>query len=511
MMKFLVIKRNYLFLLFFLLTYLSGCHITPSSKIGIFEQTIDVGDVLLKGASHFHAKRDVYTLKGAGTNMWFDEDEFHFLWRKVDRDFVLQTQMEWVGDGASDLRKAGLIIRENFDPGSRYVSAALHGNRLTSMQYRLVPDSATLEQTADLDFLSVLQLEKKGNLYCMKASKPGDILQEIGNILVPFDSTELYVGLFICSHNPEIREEVRFRNTRLTFTAPDDFVPYRDYIGSRLETVDIESGNRLVVYQSDQSFEAPNWSKNGDFWVVNRSGKFYRIDKRQKNPKEIDTQFAIANNNDHGISPDGQWLAISHHVFDRHSGQNSIIYTVPISGGTPVQVTQNSPSYWHGWSPDGKYLIYTGHRNNQWNIYRISIAGGEEEPLTATPFLDDGSEYAPDGQSIWFNSNRTGRMEIWRMNADGSEQTQITHDHFQNWFPHPSPDGKSLVFLSYPEEINSWDHPYYQHAMIRLMNLETGEIRVLVNLYGGQGSLNVPSWSPDSKKIAFVSNSDLLE
>ena len=481
------------------------------NKYGIFDSATDVGNVQLKGCTHYDPANEVYQLTGSGTNMWFDEDEFHFIWKKVSADFILDTELEWIGEGVDPHRKGGIIIRENFNTGSRYVSAAFHGNGLMSMQYRLVPDSATLEQSAGIDPLPVLRLEKEGKTFRMMASKRGALLKQIGEIEVPFDSTELYVGLFICSHNPEVMEEARFINTRLYFPAKKDFVPYHDYIGCRLETLDIDSGMRKVIYESSTPFEAPNWSPNGTFMVVNSQGKLYRIPAAGGKLKEIDTQFAIANNNDHGFSPDGKQLAISHHASDRPSGENSVIYTVSVKGGKPKQITENSPSYWHGWSPDGKYLIYTAHRKDQWDLYQIPAVGGEEIQLTDNKFLDDGSEYASDGQSIWFNSNRTGSMEIWQMKTDGTGQTQITNDEFQNWFPHQSPDGKWLIFLSYPSSVDLWDHPYYQHVMLRLMNLETGDIRVVANLYGGQGTINVPSWSPDSKKVAFVSNSDLIE
>jgi Tol biopolymer transport system component len=212
-----------------------------------------------------------------------------------------------------------------------------------------------------------------------------------------------------------------------------------------------------------------------------------------------DTGFATRCNNDHGLSPDGTMLAIS----DQSQERRSIIYTVPVTGGAPRRITSLGPSYWHGWSPDGSTLAYCGERNGNFDIYTIPAAGGEETRLTTAPGLDDGPDYSPDGRFIYFNSERSGAMQIWRMRPDGSEQTQLTTDDFNNWFPHPSPDGKWLVFLSYEKDVQG--HPENKDVTLWLLPLAGGPISVLAKLFGGQGTINVPSWSPDSRKLAFVS------
>jgi Tol biopolymer transport system component len=216
-------------------------------------------------------------------------------------------------------------------------------------------------------------------------------------------------------------------------------------------------------------------------------------------PQVIDTGFATGCNNDHGLSPDGRWLAIS----DQSQGGKSVIYILPVEGGTPRRITPLAPSYWHGWSPDGRTLAYCAERNGAFDVYTISVDGGEETRLTTAPGLDDGPEYSPDGQYIYFNSERTGRMQIWRMKTDGSSQEPVTADGYNNWFPHLSPDGKWIVFLSYEPEVKG--HPANKDVMLRLMPAGGGEIRVLAKLFGGQGTINVPSWSPDSGSLAFVS------
>ncbi len=493
---------------FCLLVLLNSFIMKSQTSFGIFDNATDVGKVKFKGSVEYNAELEKYTLSGAGKNLWFGDDEFYFVWKKIKGNFTLYSWLEFVGKGVELHRKGGLIIRESFEPGSRYISIAYHGDGLVSMQYRPEKDSMTKEFKCPSSFLSVLQLEKTGDKITSWATDKGNALQKVGEINMKFDTSGFYVGLFVCSHNPDVVEKAIFSNTRLTIPVKEGFKPYQDYIGSRLEILDIETGTRKIIYESEKPFEAPNWSRDGKFLVFNSKGLLYGISAEGGKPELINTAFANANNNDHGISPDDKQLVISNHVKDRPDGENSLIFVLPIGGGVPKQITDKGPSYWHGWSPDGKYLIYTGKRNNQWGIYRIPATGGEETQLTNSPFLDDGSEYSTDGNYIWFNSNRTGKMQIWKMKNDGSEQTQITFDEYQNWFAHQSPDGKKLIMLSFPPEVDSWDHPYYKHVLLRLMDVGELKPKVVAHLYGGQGTINVASWSPDSKKIAFVSNSD---
>jgi len=218
----------------------------------------------------------------------------------------------------------------------------------------------------------------------------------------------------------------------------------------------------------------------------------------------INTEFAVRCNNDHGVSPDGARLVISD---QSQEGGQSLIYTLPVGGGTPERITPSGPSYWHGWSPDGATLTFCGQRDGTFGIFTIPATGGQEIRLTTAPGLDDGPEYSPDGRHIYFNSDRTGRMQIWRMNADGGAQEQITSDGYNDWFPHPSPDGRHLVFLSYEGDVSG--HPPDKDVTLRLLPLGTGDlgaqnIQVLARIFGGQGTINVPCWSPDSRTIAFV-------
>jgi Tol biopolymer transport system component len=306
------------------------------------------------------------------------------------------------------------------------------------------------------------------------------------------------------SHNKDVVEKGIFRDVRITVPARENLVQYREYLGSQIELLEVATGNREIIYTSPKSLQAPNWTADGKTLIYNSEGLMYTFDLARREPKVLNTGEVKNNNNDHVLSFDGKMLGLSSGV--RELG-GSIVYTVPVRGGIPKQITPRGPSYLHGWSPDGKSLVFTGERNKNFDIYRVPAAGGPEERLTNDPGLDDGPEYTPDGKYIYFNSNRTGTMQIWRMKPDGTAQEPLTNGDFHDWFPHISPDGKWIIFLSFlREEVESGDHPFYKHVYLRLMPVTGGIPKVIAYVYGGQGTINTPSWSPDSKKVAFVSN-----
>lgn len=277
----------------------------------------------------------------------------------------------------------------------------------------------------------------------------------------------------------------------------------RDSI-SVLETVDVHTGVRSVLCEFDYVIEAPNWTQDGRHLVYNSRGRIYTYELATGRVKEIDTGFATDCNNDHVLSPDNTKIAVSH--FTNEDATSRIYIIIPFQGGIPVLVTEQGPSYLHGWSPDGRRLAYCAERGGQYDIYSISIDGGPETQLTNTPGLDDGPEYAPDGNTIWFNSTRTGLMQIWRVDIDGSNPVHVVNEEANCWFPHVSPNGEWVVYIAYgKDDVRPDEHPANKHVELRLVPAGGGQSQLIATLFGGQGTINVNSWSPDNRTIAFVS------
>ena len=492
---------------------LFGAGAGAQSSVGVFDAHTDVGRVGRSGSASYDPKRQAYVVAGSGQNMWNDRDDFHFVWRRLTGNFILSTRARFTGAGrgADEHRKIGWTIRPSLETSIAHVTAALHGNGLMSLQFRRTTGGMTEEQKSrdslpDAD--AVIQLERRDGVYVMSVAQFGDTLvtQELTGVSLP---DTVYVGLFVCSHNDAVVERAEFTNVRITTPAKRDLVAYRDYLGSSLEILDVATGNATIVHQYRGSFQAPNWTRDGKALIYAQEGRLYRYDIASRTTRPINTGFATRNNNDHVLSFDGRKMGISHHTVE-DSGA-SVIYIVPAIGGTPKRVTAKGvgPSYLHGWSPDGRWLVYTGIRGPELDVYKISVAGGKEIRLTSAPGLDDGPEFTPDGEHVYFNSSRSGRMQIWRMRPDGSDQRQVTSDGFNNWFPHFAPDGKNIAFLSFPPDVPADDHPFYKHVLLRLMSVYGGPARVIAYVYGGQGTINVPSWSPDGKRLAFVSNTVL--
>jgi TolB protein len=497
------VSRKRISLLLILVSVLSLACAAPlrsraqDASVGTFEGHADVGTVLHPGSTEYDAAKKTYTLTGSGENMWFSHDHFQFAWKKMSGDVNLTAEISFPTAGGNEHKKAALMIRQDLDTDSVYADIARHGNGMTALQVRDEKGGTTREIVSSIQGPTRLRITKRGDyVYMSLAAKGGDLQLAGGWLRVPIQGA-FYVGIGVCSHDKDVVEKAVFANVDISTPAPPSG---QTTLYSALSVVPIAGPDVHVVYLAQEHFEAPNWTRDGKAFIFNRDGHILRLPVEGGTPEIIDTGFATLCNNDHGISPDGTQLVISDQSQENHQ---SLVYMLPLSGGTPKRITKNSPSYWHGWSPDGKTLAFVGQRNDDFDIYSIPVTGGDETRLTTAKGLDDGPEYSPDGKYIYFNSVRTGLMQIWRMKPDGSEQEQVFNDDYNNWFPHISPDGKWMVFISFDKSVEG--HPPNKDVTLRVMSLADKKISVLAKLFGGQGTINVPSWSPDSTRLAFVS------
>ncbi len=516
------IKSFKLSLFFLFLTF--GLHCFAQNNLGFFEQHEDIGHPKLKGNTKYDPASQTYTLRGSGYNIWFNRDEFQFAYKKIKGDFILTANFAFISgnEKGSEHQKMGWMVRESDDEYAVNISACSHIDGLTVLQWRGLR-GAFMRDPEDEIFApkkggEIIQLERSGKTFIMRIAHPGEPLQVVGTHRMNELKDEVLAGLFICSHDSSSYTEAKVWNVRIDYPISGDeynsspsakVLAEPEEQGCRMETIHIADGMRKVILESKSRFEAPNWMPNGKTLLFNANGSLYKIPVTGGDTLRLNTGNLKNNNNDHCISFDGKMLGISNHR-EGLNGGGSTVYVLPLTGGIPRQITTETPSYLHGWNPNGKEVAIVAQRNGKqvYNLYKVSLKDGKETPLThnLTGHVD-GPEYSPDGKFIYYNANPTGTMQIWRMKADGSGQEQLTFDDYNNWFPHLSPNGKWMVFISFPDSINPNEHPSYKRVMLRLMPVTGGAPRVLAYLYGGQGTMNVNSWSPDNENIAFVSNS----
>jgi Tol biopolymer transport system component/catechol 2,3-dioxygenase-like lactoylglutathione lyase family enzyme len=484
------------------------CAAAAAQTLGTFESQGDVGENPKAGSATFDAATGEYKITGGGANMWAQADAFHYVWKRMSGDFAITADVRFIGAGVVAHRKAVLVVRQTLEPGSPYADAALHGDGMTSLQYRLEPNTVTLEKRSDINGPTRIRIERRGNRFTMLVGKPGEPLKAGDPVSVPL-TDPVYAGIGVCSHDVSVLETAVFSNVSVERLAPQQA---QRRVRSKISVYDLASRSVKVIYTEDKLYEAPNWSPDGKYLLVNSGGALFRLAPDTPNPKpeSVNMGSIVGANNDHGITKDGKLYAVS----ARGPTRQSQVYVMSANGGEEKLLTPKGPSYFHGWSPDGKWLAYTAQRDGDFDVFRISVNGGEEERLNKAKGLDDGPDYSPDGKWIYVNSERTGHMRIWRFPAEGagpddSKAEQLTDDEFEDWFPHPSPDGKWMTIISFPK--GTQGHPPNLNVQLRLMRAPgKGKPKIVVPetiypLFGGQGTINVNSWSPDSKRFAFVS------
>jgi regulation of enolase protein 1 (concanavalin A-like superfamily) len=478
-----------------------------AAPVGVFESHGDVGENPRAGSAEFDAASGEYRITGGGANIWGTQDAFHYVWRRVSGDVTVTADVRFLGAGAMAHRKAVIMVRQDLSPDAPYADVALHGDGLTSLQFRLAPAAETKEIQSPVKGPVRIRLERRGNAFTLLASQPAARWQRGPQAVELKDP--VYVGIGVCSHDANVLETAVFSNVQVQQPQTAAAQRYR----SKVTVFDVARRTSRTVYEADEVIEAPNWSRDGKFLLVNAGGNLYRLPLGgPPRLEKIDLgEAGYRCNNDHDFSFDGKWLAFS--ASSPASRQRQVYVARADGSGARLLTPSPSASYFHGWSPDGRWLAFVGQRDGKFELFRVPAAGGPEERLTSAGAYDDGPEYSPDGRWIYFNSNRSGSWEIWRMPAAGAgpgdaRAERVTRDAPEDWFPHISPNGRRMVWLAFPEG-TSGHNDRMPGVVLRMMDtpgakLKPGRIETLTTFFGGQGSINVNSWSPDSRQFGYV-------
>ena len=491
---------------FLLIPLLALSAYAQQTPFGLFDSHADIGINPKSGSAVLTGTE--YKISGNGANIWANVDALHFAQKRITGDFVLTADIAFQGVGTNNHRKAVLMARQALAPDSTHVSVAVHGDGLTSLQYRPVANAPTLETKAAITAPVRVRLERKGNVFTAYAAQTADApLAKIAETTFDFTGP-VFVGLGVCSHDVEFVETAVFTNVQLTASPITPRPRYRSFIS----IFDMKTRQTREVFRADEIWEAPNWSHDGKYLLVNSGGRIYKLAiEPGSKPEPLALDVALRCNNDHDFSPDGKLIAVSASTATSGGSQ---VYIANADGTGAKRIVDPAPSYFHGWAPDGKWLSFVAQRDKNFDLFRIRPDGTGEERLTQSPGYDDGPDYSRDGKWIYFNSDRSGGWDIWRMPFDGAgpndaKAERITNDDGEDWFPHPSPDGKTLLFLTFPA--GTPGHGDKGNVELRIIPMPNSAAGVkpakpvsIAKFYGGQGTVNVNSWSPDSKQFAYV-------
>jgi Tol biopolymer transport system component len=470
---------------------------TDSETIGIFEGRSDIGDVLHPGMAQYDANAQTYTITAAGENMWYARDSFYFVWKKVSGDVQLTADVAFRQTSGRAHRKAVLLLKQDLTADGVYADAALHAAGMTALQYRRSKGATSQDIELNIDFPQTARLVKRGDEITMFLSMHGEPLHQTGASIKLHLDGPFYAGIGVCSHDQDTTETAVFSHVELTKPAASPIE--KPALFSALQTIQTEDRFRrsMMVKAELGGIGSTNWSKDGQFLYFNQDGQIWKMPVLGARPELLNVGPHLWCDDNHGLSPDSPTLAVS---CSAAQGQPPSIYIIPLAGGEVRRLTHEVGAEFHGWSPDGATIAFAGFRNGRTDVYVVPAQGGQETRIT-TAATNDGPDFGPDG-NIYFNSDRSGTMQIWRMGADGAHPQQLSSDDAEDWFPHVSPNGTQLVYLSYTKGTKG--HPANEDVKLRLLDLTTLQSRVLVDLLGGEGSLNAPSWSPDSHHLAFT-------
>lgn len=463
----------------------------------LFEGELDIGAV-----THPGKVDGTYRITASGANMWTNFDEFHFVWKKIaPGDAAITADIAILTETGNAHRKGVLMMRQSLDTDAAYVSAAVHGDGLTSLQSRPEKGVNTYEVQSNFKKPKTLRLVKRGEYaYLWVGNSASDLKFSGGSMRVKWDEP-FYIGIGACAHDKEALVDVEFDHVTIdTASAAGKTTRF-----STLETMPFPSGDRRAVYAAAGMMRGPAYARDGASLVVSHDGRIERV------PVAAGAAVESLDLGDvpkpcesfQGFSPDGKRLAVS-------CGVKPSVYVY--EAGKSKRITHKIPTVWHGWSPDGQSLLYGIERKGRYDIRRIPASGSGKEVRLTSNGTSDNPEFSADGKFIYFNSERGGTMQVWRMPAVGGQAAaeQITADEFNNWYPHVSPDGKRILVLSCDKAVKG--PPKDRDVQLRAFTLETRQFQVVARLLtGGQGTLDSPSWSPDGRRIAFVTYQFLPE